>query len=61
MPFGGDPEETRKMKPNILFLFPDQHRWDWLPATGPVEMKNLRSLMDRGTTFTQAITNSLGN
>ena len=46
------------MKPNILFVFPDQHRWDWLPTTGPVEMKYLRSLMDRGTTFTQAITNS---
>ncbi len=50
-------------------MFPDQHRGDWLPFSGgsspvpraqhpPVRMQNLRELMDRGTTFTRAITNS---
>lgn len=57
------------MKPNILFLFPDQHRGDWLPVTQeekemwgieklPVEMPNLRKIMDRGVHFKRAITPS---
>lgn len=55
------------MRPNILFLFPDQHRGDWLPFRKgeqgednplPLRMDSLRGLMDRGTTFTQAVTNS---
>lgn len=56
-------------KKNILFLFPDQHRGDWLPygddvfaSLGmeplPLRMPHLRELMDRGTTFTHAATNS---
>jgi arylsulfatase A-like enzyme len=54
---------------NILFLFPDQHRGDWLPygkeifrSMGndeiPLRMDNLRRLMDRGVTFIRAATNS---
>lgn len=54
---------------NILFLFSDQHRGDWMPydpeaarSLGmdslPLRMPNIRSLMDRGTTFTRAATNS---
>lgn len=54
---------------NILFLFPDQHRGDWLPYPPavfeqmgspplPLRMENLRSLMERGTTFTRAVTDS---
>ena len=57
------------MKKNILFLFPDQHRGDWLPYDTeafseldtpelPVHMDNIRSLMDNGTTFTRAVSNS---
>lgn len=56
-------------KPNLLFLFSDQHRGDWLPYNNAlfeemgmapvlVEMEHLRSMMERGTTFTNAATNS---
>ena len=54
---------------NILFLFSDQHRGDWMPYDEetfrkmnveplPIRMPNLRALMDRGTTFTRHICNS---
>ncbi len=54
-------------QPNILLLFPDQHRGDWLPYDEsifarigvdpvPVRMPTVRGLMDRGVTFTEAIT-----
>lgn len=47
------------MRPNILFVFPDQHRGDWLPGEIPgLRMENLQSLMEQGTTFRQAVTNS---
>jgi arylsulfatase A-like enzyme len=57
------------MKNNILFLFPDQHRGDWLPygedvfkSMGreqiPLKMDALSSLMENGVTFKNAITNS---
>lgn len=53
------------MKPNILFLFSDQHRGDWMPydpeikAAQGVEalelrMPVIRSMMDRGTAFSLA-------
>lgn len=53
------------MKPNILFLFSDQHRGDWMPynretkiAQGTenleLEMPVIKSLMDNGTTFSLA-------
>lgn len=56
-------------KPNILFLFPDTHRGDWMPYDKvtfkqlgmdplPLRMPNIQSLMNRGVTFTQALTPS---
>lgn len=54
---------------NILFLFSDQHRGDWMPYDSaalqslgcpplPLRMPHIRALMDQGTTFTRAATNS---
>ncbi len=49
---------------NLLFLFPDQWRWDWLgflsSAYGkvPVQTPNLDRLAQRGTVFTQCRTSS---
>lgn len=51
-------------RPNILLLFSDQHRGDWMPYDDatfermhaepvPVRMSNMRRLMDRGVTFTR--------
>ena len=52
-------EQKRK---NILLLFSDQHRGDWMPFRNPetafLRMPHIRGLMDRGTTFTHAATNS---
>ncbi len=50
--------------PNILFLFPDQWRGDWLPGipspygTPSLQCPNLERLRERGTTFTQCRSNS---
>ena len=55
-----------EQRPNILFLFSDQHRGDWMPydpgikaaqGTADLElhMPNIRGMMDRGTAFTCAI------
>ena len=52
-------------KPNILFFFSDQHRGDWMPydesvkkAQGVSDLElrtpNIRAMMDRGTTFSNA-------
>ncbi|AEQ51282.1 sulfatase family protein [Pelagibacterium halotolerans] len=48
------------MQPNILFIFPDQLRWDWIePLTDlAVRTPNVRSLADRGTVFSNAWTPS---
>lgn len=47
-------------RPNILFLFSDQHRGDWMPGNAQIgynlHMPNLCSLMKVGTTFTCAVT-----
>lgn len=56
-------------RPNILFLFPDQHRGDWMPYNKdvferlgmeelPLRMPNIKRLMDEGTTFTRTVTSS---
>jgi arylsulfatase A-like enzyme len=56
-------------KNNILFIFPDQHRGDWLPygeavfkSMGnealPLKMDSISFLMENGVTFNRAITNS---
>ncbi|MDA3961890.1 MAG: sulfatase-like hydrolase/transferase [Planctomycetota bacterium] len=47
--------------PNILFLFPDQWRWDWLGCheSGiPVRTPNLDALAARGVRFEQCRTNA---
>ena len=55
----------RTAKMNILFLFPDQHRGDFMPYPDQVlscfcynfpfiRMENLRSIMDNGMVFTNA-------
>ena len=55
------------MRPNILLLFPDQHRGDWLPYDQDMKLKlgvpdlNLRmpvirAMMERGLTFTNCVT-----
>ena len=51
---------------NILLLFSDQHRGDWMPFGSDMgipeadllHMSNIRALMDRGTTFVRAATSS---
>ncbi|MBD3176493.1 MAG: sulfatase-like hydrolase/transferase [Armatimonadia bacterium] len=45
------------MKPNILFFYPDQHRYDWTPLNRslPLRMPNLELLMGRGVSFRRAI------
>jgi len=53
-------------RPNFLFLFSDQHRGDWMPYDKEIKRKlgvedlelkmpNIRSLMDHGTAFTEAV------
>lgn len=46
--------------PNILFLFPDQHRPDWLGCNPdlPLRTPHLDRLAERGTRFTRAFTPS---
>lgn len=48
------------MRPNILMLFPDQWRADWLGATSdlPLRTPNIDALLARGTGFTKAWTPS---
>ena len=50
----------RGVRPNILLLFPDQHRHDWVPDNPalPLRMPHLRSLIDRGVRFANATTPS---
>lgn len=53
--------KNKNFQPNILFLFPDQWRWDWLgcaDADIPVRTPNIDALAARGTRFTQCRTNS---
>lgn len=43
-------------RPNILFLFPDQLRWDWIETTAgmPVRTPNVAGLAQRGVLFERA-------
>ncbi|NBC10985.1 MAG: sulfatase-like hydrolase/transferase, partial [Planctomycetes bacterium] len=51
-------------RPNLLFLFPDQWRWDWLGCQDspfgkvPVRTPNIDRLASRGVRFTHCRTNS---
>lgn len=47
-------------RPNLLLLFPDQHRYDWLGTTPglPARTPNLDALAGRGVRFRRAITPS---
>ncbi|NOY80915.1 MAG: sulfatase-like hydrolase/transferase [Kiritimatiellaeota bacterium] len=48
------------MKPNILFFFPDQLRFDWLGLSGmaPIRTPNLARLAEGGVVFSNAVTPS---
>jgi len=51
---------TGSQRPNILFFFPDQHRFDWL-GTNPaiaVRTPNLNRIAGQGVRFTNALTPS---
>lgn len=47
-------------QPNILFVFPDQLRWDWVEpiADVPVRTPNVKKLAERGANFSHAWTPS---
>ncbi len=51
-----EPAAEPPSRPNILFLFSDQHRWDWTPANPdiPVPMPHLEALAARGLTVERA-------
>ncbi|MGQ9455332.1 MAG: sulfatase family protein [Armatimonadota bacterium] len=51
---------TPDQRPNILLIFPDQHRFDWVPWNPriPVKMPNLEKLASRGVRFNRAFTPS---
>jgi arylsulfatase len=51
---------NRSARPNFLFIFPDQHRFDWVPwnRSVPVRMPNLEELASRGVRFNWAFTPS---
>ena len=48
--------ENADKRPNILLLFPDQHRYDWIGANPnlPLRTPNLDALAQRGVRFSQA-------
>ena len=48
-------------RPNILLLFPDQWRGDWMPEINealPLELPNIRKLMQKGAVFVNCSTPS---
>ena len=47
-------------KPNVLFVFPDQHRPDWVGFEGdvPVRTPAVDALSERGVAFRNAVTRS---
>ena len=53
----GSTMPDRHPRPNILFLFPDQHRYDWLGGEDGIRIRtpNLDRLSARGARFTDAI------
>jgi len=51
------PAQSSPQRPNLLFFFPDQHRFDWtgLNPSMAVRTPNLNALAARGVEFTRAI------
>jgi hypothetical protein len=51
---------NRDKRPNILFFFPDQHRFDWLGLNRqlPLRTPNLDKLAHRGVLFANALCSS---
>ena len=54
------PGPRANSRPNFLFFFPDQHRFDWVQWNGsvPVPTPNLAALRARGMSFPNAIVDS---
>ncbi len=54
------PGPRTTVRPNFLFFFPDQHRFDWVQwnQSVPVPTPNLAALRERGVSFTNAIVDS---
>ncbi len=52
--------QSPSRRPNILFFFPDQWRFDWMPDTKGLDLRlpNLRALAERGMKFTHAAVSS---
>ena len=50
-------KDAHHKRPNILFFFPDQHRFDWTELNGalPLRTPNLKALTNRGVRFTNAV------
>lgn len=55
-----EPSGKIARRPNILFFFPDQHRFDWIGTNKALKVRtpNLDRLIARGVNFTQAFTPS---
>ncbi|MEO6981484.1 MAG: sulfatase-like hydrolase/transferase [Edaphobacter sp.] len=56
----GPSEATTARRPNILLLFPDQWRFDWMSSNPdlPIRTPNLDRLARTGTRFTNVLVNS---
>ena len=54
------PGPRNAVRPNFLFLFPDQHRSDWVEWNPdvPVPTPNLAALRERGVSFSNAVVDS---
>jgi arylsulfatase A-like enzyme len=57
VPALGQPRPEGQRRPNILFLFPDQHRPDWVQGSPgiPVPTPNLSRLAALGTRFDRTL------
>ncbi len=57
---GASSTPQTQRKPNFLLVFPDQHRFDWVPWNPkvPLRMPNLEKLAARGVRFNWAFTPS---
>ncbi len=53
---GAEPEDTRSVLPNVVFVLTDDHRWDSYGMAGlqAIQTPNLDRIADRGTRFQNA-------